>query len=89
METREVKVYRAIVSRTCADVDMDMCPTWTSETIFDDYFASKKDAIAAAQSKFARQPLNIYVRDVHAEVRLMTISKGAESERIYNKFKER
>ena len=85
----EKKVYRVIVDLTHDDVDMDMCPTTSDETIWDNTVASKKEAIRQAQSKFDRQPLNDYVHQVWARVYPITITdkKSIQGERIYNKFK--
>lgn len=85
----EIKVYRVIVELTHDDVDMDMCPTTSDETIWDNTVASKKEAIRQAQSKFDRQPLNDYVHQVWARVYPVTITdkESVQGERIYNKFK--
>lgn len=92
----EYKVYRVEVERLCDDVDMDGCTIQTWETIFKDIFPSKTEAIRHAQSKFAKQPLNMYVHCVYAAVYPYTISnngmKCEETEygfrkRVYNLYK--
>lgn len=89
MKTREVKVYRVLAERTCDTVDMDGCPTWENEKFYEEYFAEKKDAIATAQSKFAKQPLNTEIRDVYVVVYLVKVSNGRTQEEIYSKFKKK
>lgn len=85
----EYKVYQVVVSREVEAVDMDCCPIWEDEPIVDDIFASKKEAIRIAQSRFDRQQLNKYVRSVWAAVYSRTITdKGMQNgTRIYNKYK--
>lgn len=83
----EYKIYRTIVEVCFYATDMDGCSSYENEVIFDDYYTSKKDAIAAAQRKFAKSPNNKWVISVRAYVYPMIISKRAKHEkRIYNKF---
>ena len=86
----QTKIYEAISERECETNDMDMCPYWAFETYFSDYFATKAGAIAKAQSKFAKQPVNKYVHAVHSAVyEIIITEKGiANRKRIYNLFKK-
>lgn len=85
---KKVIIYRVLATRTCNTIDMDMCPTWEEETFYDELFAEKEDAIAAAQKKCDKQKLNTYVSDVYAAVFRVTISKGKKQEKIYHKYRE-
>ena len=84
-----------IVYRVCLDIDClepgDYLGIGAWRTKFEDTFATKKAAISVCESKFAKQPLNDYVKAVHAEVRRITITDNgmADAKRIYNKFKTR
>ena len=85
----ETNVYEVTLDIYIEDTDMDMCSYWTWETELKDLFATKRAAIRVCQSKFAKQPLNDYVKSVHAQVCRMTVTdKGMTGrKRIYNQFK--
>ena len=85
----EYKIYRLSIEIECKDVDMDMCPTTTWETTFEDTYASRIEAIRQAQRRFAKRHLNSYVLAVHATVMAVTISnKGmTPGKRVYNLYK--
>ena len=86
----EYKVYRLRIEKKYKDVDMDMCPTTTWETTFEDTYASKVAAVRLAQRHFAKSGLGRYTLAVHASVWRYTISdKGmGEGKRVYNLYKE-
>lgn len=87
----ETNIYEVTLEIYTEQTDMDMCAYWEWEIIFNDLFATKRAAIRVCQSKFSKQPLNDYVKKVHAQVCRLTITdKGATGrKRIYNQFKEK
>lgn len=90
VKVMESKIYRTRVVIYTDDVDMDGCPIWRDETIFDDLFPTKVSAIRMAQKRFAKQPLNKHVQSVWARVNPIVLTKTGSSMkgRVYNKFKK-
>lgn len=86
----EIKVFRLRIQIKYKDVDMDMCPTTTWETTFEDTYASKVAAIRQAQRRFAKSGLGRYTLAHHAIVWRYTITdKGmGEGKQVYNLYKE-
>ena len=87
----ETIVYNVALDIQCEQYDMDQCRYLDWGTEFENMFATKRAAIKVAQSKFAKQPVNDYVKAVHAAVYKITITdKGMTGrKRIYNLYKDK
>ena len=84
------KVYVVRFLKEFSDVDMDMCPTTSTETTFENIYSSRVAAIRQAQRRFAKSNVGHYTLSVQAAVRSYIISeKGMnEGKRIYNLYKK-
>lgn len=75
MENKECKVFKTEVILTVESVDQDCCRVWEDETVYNNVFYSRKNAVRMAQKKFAKYHLNNRVNRILSKVTALSITE--------------